>query len=328
MPNFWSNAKVLVTGAHGFTGSHLCHELVAQGAQVKAFVKNGGMIANLADIRDKITIYSGDVTDITSLFTSMEGVDYVFNAAAIVPVIEARQSPQACLQVNTIGAYNVAYAAMKSGIKKMLHVSTCHIYGFSSADELPIKETLVPRPRDVYAASKYAAEICLKTLVDEGFPITFTRAFAMYGPGQREQLFIPRVIAHLLRGEAPKLGNSHPTRDYCFIKDTVRGYLLALEKGKPGEVYHLSSGKEVVMKDLYDLIAKLLGSNLKATWNMDPRPHEIDRLCGNSDKARSAFNWKPEVSFEEGLKITIEWWKSHPELWKPGSGHPVAPLAR
>ena len=147
--SFWSGAKVLVTGAHGFTGSHLCRELVRQGARVTAFAKNGGILSNLGDLKKNIDIISGDITDITSLLAAMDGIEYVFNPAALVPVLEARQSPQACLQVNTLGAHNVAYAAMKCGVKRMLHISTCHVYGNQPTEELPLKQTTVPKPVDV-----------------------------------------------------------------------------------------------------------------------------------------------------------------------------------
>lgn len=314
--NFWKNKSVLVTGAHGFTGSHLCRELVRQGAQVRAFVKNGGILSNLADIRERIQVYSGDITDITSLLTALEGVDYVFNPAAIVPVLEARQSPQSCFQVNILGSFNVGYAAMKMGVKRMLHISTCHVYGNQLGSEIPMKETIIPKPVDVYSASKYSAEICLRSLLDQNFSIVFTRAFAMYGPGQREQYFIPRVISQLLRNERPKLGNSHPTRDYCYIEDIVKGYLLALEKGDTGEIYHLSSQKEIVIGDLYGIIAKTVGSAVQPEWNVSNRTQEIDRLAGDSTKARKQFGWEPKISLEEGLRRTVDWWLKHPELWK------------
>ncbi|MBI2608132.1 MAG: GDP-mannose 4,6-dehydratase [Deltaproteobacteria bacterium] len=313
---FWKNKTVLVTGAHGFTGSHLCHALLAKGACIRAFVKNGGNLSSLSTIKDKITLYSGDVTDITSLLIALEGVDYVFNPAAIVPVIEARQSPQSCLQVNIIGAHNVAYAAMKSHVKKMLQISTCHIYGNHSNVDLPIKESLAPRPTDIYAASKYSAELCIRPLISENFSIVFTRSFAMYGPYQREQYFIPKVISCLLRGEIPKLGNSFPTRDYCYIEDIVNGYLMALEQGDSGEVYHFSSQNEVVIKDLYELIAKLMKVNIDPIWNYQNRSQELKRLFGDSTKAREKFGWKPRITLEEGLLKTIQWWKEHPELWK------------
>jgi len=313
---FWTDAKVLVTGAHGFTGSHLCRELVRQKATVTAFIKNGGILSNLGDLTRHITIVPGDITDITSLLAAMEGIDYVFNPAAIVPVLEARQAPQACLQVNTLGAHNVGYAAMKSGVKRMLHISTCHVYGNQLPENLPIKETAVPKPVDVYSASKYAAEICLRPLVDDGFHITFTRAFAMYGPGQREQYFIPRVISQLLKKITPVFGNSYPTRDYCYIEDTVRGYLLALQKGAPGEIYHFSSQREIAISDIYRLIAKLMDTVVEPVWNATPRRNEISRQVGDSSKARRELGWTPEVSLEKGLQLTIAWWRDHPEMWR------------
>jgi nucleoside-diphosphate-sugar epimerase len=315
--SFWKNVNVLVTGANGFTGSHITRELVRNGARVRALVKNGGMVSNLLDIRKKISIYSGDICDITSLFPAMEGVDYVFHPAAIVPVLEARQSPQACLQVNVLGSYNVAYAATKTGVKRMLHISTCHVYGNTKDVELPIKESVTPRPVDLYSASKYSAEICLRPFLDQDFPVIFTRAFAMYGPCQREQYFIPRVITQLLSGVVPRLGTPDSTRDYCFIEDVARGYLLALEKGIPGQVYHLSSQKEVVIGDIYKLIVRLMGKeDVEPQWNATTRTQEIMRLSGDSSKARKEFGWAPTIGLEDGLGRTIQWWRDHPQLWK------------
>lgn len=138
----------------------------------------------------------------------------------------------------------------------------------------------------------------------------------MYGPGQREQYFIPRVISQLLKKIPPVLGNSYPTRDYCYIGDTIKGYLLALEKGSPKEIYHFSSQSEIVISDLCGLIAKLMDAGVEPIWNAAARPNEISRQVGDSSKARKELGWAPEVSLEEGLKLTIAWWKDHPELWR------------
>jgi len=283
---------------------------------VTAFAKNGGILSNLGDLKKNIDIISGDITDITSLLAAMDGIEYVFNPAALVPVLEARQSPQACLQVNTLGAHNVAYAAMKCGVKRMLHISTCHVYGNQPTEELPLKETTVPKPVDVYSASKYAAEICLRPLADDGFHITFSRSFAMYGPGQREYYFIPRLISQLLKRTRPLLGNAYPTRDYCYIEDIVRGYVLALERGAPKEIYHFSSQTEIVIRDLYYLVAKLIGIHLEPIWNAVARTNEISRQVGDSSKARTQLGWEPKVPLEQGLELTISWWRNHPELWR------------
>src|SRR5439155_23662509 len=142
-----------------------------------------------------------------------------FHPAAIVPVMDARNHPRRAFQVNSIGAFNVADAALRAGVQKMLHVSTCHIYGNHPDSELPLTEKTIPLPGDLYAASKYAAEIYLRPLIEEGAPIVISRAFAKYGPGQGRQYLIPRIITQLISGETPKLGSPRPSRDYCHIVD-------------------------------------------------------------------------------------------------------------
>ncbi len=308
--SFWKGRKTLVTGAHGFTGSHLCRELRGEGADVRAFVKNGSSLSNLSDIKDQIEILYGDITDIASLQKAMKNIECVFHPAAIVPVMDVRQSPQRGFLVNGIGAFNVAQAAMEAGVKRMLHISTCHVYGNQPESELPIHETTLPLPQDLYAASKYAAEIYLRPLIDEGAPIIISRAFAKYGPGQGSQYIIPRIITEILQGRVPRLGSPMPTRDYSHIVDIARGYMLILEKGNTGEIYHLSSEKETSIKEVSALIVKILGKKIEPVWGSQTRPQDIMRLFGNSQKARKELGWKPTTSLENGLKQTIEWFKN------------------
>ncbi len=312
--DFWKDASVLVTGAHGFTGSHLCRELVNAGARVKAFVKPDSQLSSLDDILDRITVCRGDVTDFDSLLLHLKGVKYVFNPAAIVPVMDSRKNPQRSFSVNSIGSFNVAYASVQCGVKKMLHVSTCHVYGNQPDSEIPIRETTLPLPGDLYAASKMAAEISIRPLINEGAPIVISRGFAKYGPGQSPQYFIPRVITQLILGETPQLGNLTPTRDYTYIKDMALGYMTLLEKGLPGQIYHLSSERETSMAEVYDIICRIIGVTAKAVTHADSRPQDIMRLWGLSTRARNEFGWKPEISLEDGLARTVEWWKSQSPL--------------
>lgn len=306
--SFWNGGKVLVTGAHGFTGSHLTRELVRSGAKVRALVKKSADLSNLDDIKEKIEIFTGDVADSEGMVKACGGMDYVFHPAAIVPVMDARNNPQRAFQVNSIGAFNVAWAAVKAGVKKMLHVSTCHVYG--NVKEIPIRETTRPEPGDLYAASKYAAEIYLRPLIEEGAPVVISRAFAKYGPGQGEQYLIPRIITQLLKGERPKLGSPRPSRDYSHIKDIVKGYMVLAEKGKSGEIYHLSSEKETTVETVYKTIAKVIGKeNVEPLWNDAMRPQDILRLYGLSTRARQEFGWNPEINFQDGIRETVEWWR-------------------
>lgn len=308
--------NVLVTGANGFAGSHLCSELVSVGANVRAFVRRGGSTTNLEHIKDKLEIFLGDVTDITTLLKATSDIDIVFHLAAVVPVMEARSVPQNTFEVNTVGTFNVAWTAMKNNIKKMVHVSTCHVYGNQPENLLPLKENIVPSPNDIYSASKYASEIVLKPLINEGFNIVITRAFNHFGPGQTGDFLVPRILTQIFKGQNPLLGSSHPTRDYSYVTDIVRGYVLAADKGEKGEVYHFSSGKEISIGDFSNKIIEIavkefdVNPHIKPIWT-ESRKLDIDRSYGDSSKARKELNWKPEISLEEGIRLTLKWWKEN-----------------
>lgn len=312
---FWQGKNVLVTGANGFTGSNLCKALLEEGADVKAFVKRGGSLFNLNEIKIDLNIALGDITDLTSLMKAMEGIDYVFHSAAVVPVVEAREVPSNTIHVNTIGAFNVAWAAMRSNVKRMLHISTCHIYGNQPENKLPLKEDTVPNPVDIYSSTKFAAELVIKPIIEQGFDIVISRAFNKYGPGQKGDFFIPKVISQVLRGQAPKLGNPNPTRDYSYVMDIVKGYIAIVEKGRKGEIYHLCSGKETKIGELCNGIIEACNSKLKPSWE-SVRSQDISRSYGDCSKTMKELGWKPKISLKEGLEFTVEWWKNNPELLK------------
>lgn len=319
--SFWEGKNVLITGAHGFTGAHLCEALLEKGANIKAFVRRGGNFFNLFNIIDNIELIKGDLTDITSVMNSMKGIDYVFHSGAIVNVPEARSLPSSTFQVNTMGTFNVAWAARNENVKKMLYVSTCHVYGNVPEEKIPIKEDTIPNPPDIYSCAKYAGEIVCRSFLSEGFNIVITRAFNKYGPYQRGDYFIPKVLSQVLKGQNPKLGNPTTTRDYSFVKDIIEGYLLTVEKGNTGEIYNFSSGKEISIRDLCDKIIQACGMEGKVNpiWDVSQRKIDILRFCGDYSKAKKELGWEPKTSLEVGLKITVDWWKkniNNPLIWK------------
>lgn len=305
--SFWTGSRVLVTGANGMTGSHLCRELLKVGARVRGLVRSTSQLDNLLDIREDLELVVGDVTEPPSLFRALKGVDYCFHSAAMVSVVGALEASDMTIQVNAVGAHNVAWAAMKSGVKKMLHISTCHVYGDQA--EYPIQETAPPRPIGTYAASKFSGEILVRSLVSQGFPVVFSRSFAKFGPGQSTKFLIPNIISQLLDGQEVRLGDPRPTRDYSYIVDIVRGYILMLEKGRSGEIYHLSSGEERAVSELFKRIAELCSVPSRPVWNQHTRPIDAMRQAGDSTKARRELGWEPQVPLEEGLRLTIEWWR-------------------
>lgn len=311
----WKNKKVLVTGANGFSGSNICREILKTGAEVKALVRKGGNTSNIDEIKKDIEIFAGDVTDKKSLTEATKNVDIVFNSAALVPVMKAREDPRKTLEINSTGTFNVAWCSMKNGVKRMVHISTCHVYGNQPESLLPLKEDVIPRPNDIYSASKYAAEIFLNPLINEGFDIVTTRAFNHFGPYQIGDFFVPRLLSKILKNEDPVLGSPNSTRDYSYVVDIAKGYIAVAEKGKTGEIYHLSSGKETSIGEFCDKILKVakedfnVSPDVKPMWSAN-RKLDMDRSVGDSSKARKELHWKPEISLEDGIRLTIEWWKS------------------
>jgi dTDP-glucose 4,6-dehydratase len=307
---------VLVTGAGGFTGSHLSRELIKQGADVRAYVKRGSPLTNLGDIMDRIHLIKGDIQDYTNLSNAMKGVDFVFHVAAIVPVHESRDLPYLSIQVNTVGTFNVAWSAVQAGVKKLLYTSTCHVYGNQPESQLPIKEETVPNPLDIYSATKYAGEVLLKQFVNiDGIEIIITRAFNKYGPNQVGDWLFPRTIKKVLTQNKIKVGNSNSTRDYSYIEDVVQGYILALEKGKNGDIFNLGSGKESSVKKVVEKIVEISGRDVSLEWETF-RTVDILRSFGDCTKAKKVLGWEAKTSLDEGIRKTVEWWKQHPELLK------------
>jgi len=306
--SFWSGASVLVTGASGFTGSHLCRELLKEGAAVKALMKPDSKTGNLADILQDVEVAVGSVTDLDFLLRVSRGVEYVFNPASVVALVEAWESPGRTFEVNSMGAYNVAAAAMRCGAKKLLSISTCHVYGNQPASAFPIAETAQPTPAEVYAASKYAGEALVRSVAAQGFPVVIARAFAKFGPGQGTRFLIPSMISQAIRGAEIRLGSPKPTRDYTYITDIARGYMKMMEKGRSGEVYHLSSQEERSVGEICETVRRISGGG-EVIWNDTIRPNDTLRQVGNSEKARRELGWAPSVGFEEGLRLTVQWWK-------------------
>lgn len=308
--SFWSGAAVLVTAPHGFTGSHICRQLLRAGATVRGLVKPGAVLDNLADIRDHLELVTGDIVDYESTVAACRGIRYVIHSAALVSVPEALASPPKAMMVNATGAYHVALAALKSGAHKLLHISTCYVYGNLPPDEYPTRETSIPRPTEVYAVSKLSGEKLVHAVAAQGLPVVITRAFSKYGPGQGPRFFVPNVIVQLLRGGEVKLGDPRPTRDYSYVEDVTRGYLLAVERGRPGEIYNLSSGHERPVGEVCDMIVRLCqGAGGRIIWNATQRPHEAMRQAGDSTKAREELGWQPDVRLEDGLRMTVDWWR-------------------
>jgi len=323
----WDKAKVVVTGAGGFIGSHLVDRLLALGAEVTAFIRynsrnDPGVLDLIGEKKKRLRIVSGEIRELETVRHLLEGADVVFHLAALVGIPYSYVHPSEVIEVNTIGTLNVLTAAKEHGLKKVVVTSTSEVYG--SALYVPIDEKHPKQPQSPYAASKIAADaIALSFRSAFDLPVTIVRPFNTYGPRQSDRAIIPAIISQALTRKEIILGNTSPTRDFTFVDDTVDGFLRVAESDRAvGEEINLGSGQEVSIGDLATRIAGLIGGGVKTQQSKErarPMRSEVERLLSSNAKARELTGWKPNVALDKGLSLTIDWVRNHLDLYDPAT---------
>jgi NAD dependent epimerase/dehydratase len=320
--------KVLVTGADGFIGSHLVEALVHQGYNVKAFVlynsfNSWGWLDKLApEILQQVEIFSGDIRDPHGVQFAMKDCYAVLHLAALIAIPYSYHSPDTYIDTNVKGTLNVLQAARNFGIEKFIHTSTSEVYG--SARFVPITEEHPLQGQSPYSASKIGADqLAFSFYSSFELPVIIARPFNTYGPRQSARAVIPTIITQLAKGETViKLGSLTPTRDFNYVKDTVLGFISALEsKVGFGDVFNFGSNFEISIGDTAKIISELMEVEVKIITDevrLRPDNSEVERLWADNSKAIKTLNWKPAYSeldgFKRGLTETIEWFKNESNL--------------
>ena len=220
-----------------------------------------------------------------------------------------------------IGTLNVLMAAKEHCPNRVLHTSTSEVYG--TAIRVPMDESHPLQGQSPYSASKIGADKMVESFVDSyGMPAVTIRPFNTFGPRQPARAVIPAIISQALMADEVLLGNLSPTRDFTYVDDTVDGFLCAATAdGVVGETINLGTGREISIGELVDTIMGLTGRQVKVkneAIRMRPRASEVDRLLSDNSKAKKTLGWEPQTSLEEGLKQTIAWVKSNPDMFSPG----------
>jgi nucleoside-diphosphate-sugar epimerase len=296
----------LVTGAAGFAGSHLVDALLSKGYNVVAITRSTPV--KYLTKNPKLKIVSGDILDYGSLQKALWGVDYVFHLAAISGIEETRQMMDQAWEANTKGTLNVVRASIEANVKRVLYVSTCHVFGRQAT--YPITEDQLPIPVDIYSASKLGGEMICRALMNH-YPeldVVISRAFNHFGPRQRPEWLVPNIINQALtKDQITLMGSGDPTRDFSYVGDIVNGYITLAEKGQKGEIYNLCSGIERPVEGIVHNIADLMG--FKGTIKFgEPRKADMNRSFGSPLKA-SNIGWHRNTTWEDGLKKTIDWYR-------------------
>ena len=313
--------KCLVTGADGFIGSHLVEELVRRGTDVRAFVfynsfnSWGWLDTSDPHIRAGLDVFAGDVRDPHGVREAMRGCDVVFHLAALVSIPYSYHSPRTYIDTNVNGTLNIVQAARDLGVERVVHTSTSEVYG--TARFVPITEEHPLQAQSPYSASKIGADQIAQSFWRSfGTPVSTIRPFNTYGPRQSARAVIPTIITQIMaKNHTVRLGSQHPTRDFSYVADTVRGFIAVAEADAAvGEVVNLGSGFEISIGDLVACIGDIMGLDVNIVADEErvrPQNSEVERLLAGNDKAARLTGWRPEYGglngLRKGLTETITW---------------------
>ena len=320
--------KILVTGADGFIGSHLVEALVRSGYNVKAFVlynsfNSWGWLDQVSDdVKGKFEIFAGDVRDPHGVRKAMEDCQVVLHLAALIAIPYSYHSPDTYIDTNVKGTLNIVQAAKELGISRVVHTSTSEVYG--TARFVPMNEDHPLQGQSPYSASKIGADqIAMSFYTSFNTPVVVLRPFNTYGPRQSARAVIPTIISQILNGVRDiKLGSIHPTRDFNFVSDTVKGFIAAMNSEKAiGEVINIGSSFEISVGDTANTIANVIGKEINIITEdqrLRPIKSEVERLFADNNKAKELMGWQPEYGgldgFKRGLQQTVEWFSNPKNL--------------
>lgn len=319
-----SGKKVLVTGADGFIGSHLVEALVAKGARVRALAQYNsfnywGWLEDV-ECKAEIEIVSGDVRDPHFCKHITKDVDIVFHLAALIAIPYSYVAPDSYVDVNVKGTLNIVQAAKENGVSKVIHTSTSEVYG--TARYVPIDEKHPLQPQSPYSASKIGADAMAMSFYNAfELPVVVARPFNTYGPRQSARAVIPTIIAQIASGKKViKLGDLSPTRDFNYVADTCRGFIALAECDEAvGKTVNIGSNYEISVGDTLNLIKKIMKSDVEFVEDeqrIRPSGSEVFRLWCDNTLIHSLTGFRAELSIEQGLERTVQWFLDSDNLAK------------
>jgi NAD dependent epimerase/dehydratase len=315
--------KVLVTGAGGFIGSHLVERLVAEGAAVRALCRytSGTSLGNLQELPPEavaeVDLRFGDLRDADVMRTVVEGVDVVYHLAASISVAYSYVAPREVVQSNVLGTLNLLTAAREAGTHRVVHMSSSEVYG--TAQYTPIDEAHPLHPQSPYAASKVSADKLAEAFcLSFDLPVVIARPFNTFGPRQSQRAVIATIVAQALSGASVSIGATVPSRDFVYVRDTVEALVqLGSSRTDAGEVFNISTGVDVPIAAIIDLVGDFVGRDLQVRTDesrLRPERSEVVQLVGSSAKLRTAYDWEPRTGLGDGLQAVIEWMRSQPSI--------------
>lgn len=303
--------KVLITGGAGFIGSHIAEHYQGIADEVRVLDNfRTGYKKNLDGL--KVTLFEGSITDRELVAKAIEGVDYVFHMAALVSVPESMSKIRECLDLNVNGLLVVLEEAAKAKVKKVVLASSAAIYGDNPV--VPKVETMYPEPKSPYGITKLDGEYYLEMFRTTGKVNTgVCRFFNVFGPRQDPKgayaAAVPIFMEKAIKGEdITVFGDGEQTRDFIYVKDIVGGLTFVAEHPEVTGVHNVGYGGQITINKLAQVIIDAAGSTSKVV-HLPERPGDVKHSRACADKLRAA-GWAPKHTLEEGLKVTLEYFKS------------------
>jgi GDP-4-dehydro-6-deoxy-D-mannose reductase len=314
--------KCLITGITGFAGSHLAEYLLSRGdCEVHGTTRWRSRTENIDHLAGKITTHVGDMRDATAMYELVKALrpDRLYHLAAQSFVPMSWIAPAETMTTNVIGQINIFEAVRAAGCDTRIQLAcSSEEYGKVLPEEAPIKESNPLRPLSPYGVSKVAQDLLgYQYHQSYGMKIVRTRGFNHTGP-RRGEVFVTSNFARQIadiekKKQAPVIyvGNLDAVRDFTDVRDTVVAYYLALERGKPGDVYNVATGKGYRIREMLDML--LSYSNVKIEVKQDARrmrPSDVELLLGDATKLRQETGWEPKYKFEQTMKDLLDYWRA------------------
>ena len=309
-------ALYLVTGIAGFIGSSIARALLARGDEVRGIDNySTGKRENIAEIIKQIDFREADLLDLDAVHKACKGVDYIFHEAAIPSVPKSVLDPLGSNQANVDGTVHVLIAAKEAKAKRVVYAASSSAYG--DTPTLPKREDMPPNPISPYAVAKLASEYYMTSFYRcYGLETVCLRYFNIFGPRQDPSSpysgVLAKFITQMLAGEEPTiLGDGLQSRDFTYIDNTVEANLLAA--GAPadlaaGKVFNVATGTRVDLNETFQLLTKIIGFKGQVKYGPE-RAGDVKHSLADLSRTEKALGFKPKVSFEEGLRRTVEWYR-------------------
>lgn len=312
--------RVLITGITGFAGSHLAEYLLSKNCEVFGTVRWRSKTENIEHIKNKITLIECDIRDASSVKKAIKNVlpERIFHLAAQSFVVTSWVVPAETLLTNIIGELNIFEAVRELNINPLIQIAcSSEEYGLVEPSEIPIKEENPLRPLSPYAVSKVAQDLlAYQYYKSYNLNIVRTRAFNHSGP-RRGDVFVDsnfaKQIAEIEKGKKPpviEVGNLEAKRDFTDVRDIVRGYWLALEKGDIGDVYNICSGRAYSIREVLQMLLKISKIEVEIKEDKERfRPSDVPILVGDNTKFVKKTGWRPEIPYEQTLLDMLNYWR-------------------